>query len=677
MRIIFIPVVFSLLLVLLNERVFAQKTQEYELSSISFSGNNTFSDAELKAVLQSKENPWWLWRFLDSFTFLGSPPNYFDSTAIAIDIISLKSFYAVNGFFEAEIKDQFEIDSSAKNVDLKFIVNENDRFTYGDTETIGLEKLDQFARSQINAFLEYQPYERFSQDIVQQNNDNIITYLRNNGHMLASYDSTVIEIDTISNKVDLTSFFTLGRYYTYSEIRIQKDGVGQDQVSNELISYLSNINPGDPYKEDELFKSRVRLARTGLFNTVSLTSVEEDTAGSKVPLLIRGNIGTLNELSPEVFADNELNTFNLGIGASYIRKNFLGDARKLTIRLRFRVTDIPNISFGPGKFKETFQSEIDLSTTIEQPFLFSRRIAGRLEGFLKSYKISQINYQNFGAVFTSTVDMPSYTFVNLLNPFLRFERLTYEVPISDTLTIAPRSLTFSLGTELGSTTTNDIFFPTKGRTLSLITEISSADVKWDVKGGSAGEGVLLVDSLGYYIKLQLTYGSYFSVSRDDKTVLGIKAKTGYIQMISGDAALVSPNQTFFAGGSNSVRGWRARELIPTEQVDDLFPPSINELYRIRGGILLLEGSVEYRRKFEEEFGAAFFIDYGNTWNDFEDFRFDRVAVAVGTGLRYYSPIAPFRIDFGFKFYDPVDKKFIFDKSVFETLVFHFGIGEAF
>ncbi|MBT8377819.1 MAG: BamA/TamA family outer membrane protein [Ignavibacteria bacterium] len=664
-----------------NLLTFAQQAEQYELSSISFSGNNNFSDTELKLVLQSKENPWWLWRFLDSFTFLGSPPNYFDSTSVLIDIISLKSFYAVNGFFEADIIQNYEIDTSGKSVELEFIVDENDMFTFGDSKTLGLQNLSDFDKSKINQFLQYSTRSKFSQNFVQTNNESIINYLRNSGYMLSEYDSSVIKIDSVINKVHMTSFFTLGKWYNYSDIRIEKSGEGEQYVSDELIKYLSNINPGDTYKEDELFKSRVRLARTGLFNTVNLSPVEEDTSGSKVPLLIIGNVGSLNELSPEVFADNELSTFNLGVGASYVRKNFLGDARKLTVRLRFRVRDVTNLKFGAGQLDETFQSEIDLSTVIEQPFLFSRSIAGRLEGFLKSYRIFQVDYENFGAIFTSTVDMPSYTFVNLLNPFLRFERLTYDVPFTsiegDSASVSPRTLTFSLGTEVGSTTTNDIFFPTAGRTLSLITEISSADVKWEVLDRRNSASEVFLDSLGFYLKLQLTYGSYFSISRDENTVLGIKVKSGYIQMLSGDPALVSPNQTFFAGGSNSVRGWKARDLIPKNPPDDLFPPTINEQFRIRGGIFLLEGSFEYRRKFEEQFGFALFADYGNTWNNLNEVRFDEIAVAVGTGLRYYSPIAPFRIDFGFKFYDPADKKFIFDKAVFKTLVFHFGIGEAF
>jgi len=157
----------------------------------------------------------------------------------------------------------------------------------------------------------------------------------------------------------------------------------------------------------------------------------------------------------------------------------------------------------------------------------------------------------------------------------------------------------------------------------------------------------------------------------------MKLKSGYIQMLSGDLALVSPNQTFFSGGSNSVRGWRSRELIPPEPFSDLFPPSLNEELRIRGGNILLEGSFEYRRKFESNLGFVFFVDYGNTWNEINKIRIDQVAVAFGTGLRYYSQIAPFRIDFGFKFYDPRDAKFIFDKQFFNTMVIHFGIGEAF
>ena len=670
------------LIIVLSFNLFAQESEQYELASINFEGNNSFPDDELKTHIQSEENPFWLWRFLYStVSFIGSPPNYFDSSSISVDLISLKSFYSVNGYFNTEINYKFAVDTASRSVDLTYLIKENEKHTYGSIKTIGLDNVGDEVRSYLAAYLEYPDWERYVQENVQTKNEEIIKILKNYGYMLASYDSTIVKIDTVKAKTNLSNYFTLGNWFTYSEIKIKKEGESKSEVSDNLIKYLTNINVGDQYKEDEIVKSRVRLARTGMFNTINLTGEIQDTTAGKVALLINGNVASLNELSPEVFADNENNYFNVGVGASYIRKNFLGDARKLTLRTRFKVNDVSSLEFNSNFFKQNFQSQVDLSAIIEQPFLFSRRIAGRLETYLKSYNISSVDYKNYGANFTSAVDMPTYTFVNLLNPYLRFDWLNYSVPLTqielDTVLVNPNTFTSSLGSEIGSRNTDNIFFPTEGRTISLIAEVSSAKVNYDIKNASTNAVTRVVDSLGFYIKLQLTLGNYFAISRDRNTVLASKLKTGYIQMLSGGAGLIAPNQTFFAGGSNSVRGWRSRELIPSDPLFDLFPPSLNETLRIRGGDILLEGSFEYRRKFEKTFGVVFFIDYGNTWNEFNEIRIDQLAVAIGTGLRYYSEIAPFRIDFGFKFYDPGDSRFIFEKKFFDTMVIHFGIGEAF
>ena len=91
----------------------------------------------------------------------------------------------------------------------------------------------------------------------------------------------------------------------------------------------------------------------------------------------------------------------------------------------------------------------------------------------------------------------------------------------------------------------------------------------------------------------------------------------------------------------------------------------------------MEGSTEYRLRFLENFGATLFLDYGNTFNGFENLSFNQIAVAAGFGFRYYTAIAPFRIDFGFKVYDPNDRRSFLKKQFFNIMEFHFGIGEAF
>ena len=144
----FLIYIFSLIL-LFSVCHFAQEEDRIELSSITFIGNETFSDGDLRAVIQSEESPMWLWTFLNSFTFLGSPPNYFDSSSISIDLISLKSFYSVNGFFKAEINYSFEIDTSGKSADLIYYIKENSPFGFHSVKFPGLEKLNDWIKSNI------------------------------------------------------------------------------------------------------------------------------------------------------------------------------------------------------------------------------------------------------------------------------------------------------------------------------------------------------------------------------------------------------------------------------------------------------------------------------------------------------------------------------------------------
>ncbi|MCH9028537.1 MAG: BamA/TamA family outer membrane protein [Bacteroidetes bacterium] len=671
-------ILFTVFYLLLSITIFAQSSKLYELSSINFEGNNEFSDADLKSIIQSKESPFWLWRLFNSFTPFGSPPTYFDSTEIKVDLVSLKSFYSVNGFFEVDFSYSYQLDSSSRSAELTYYISEGEGFYYGDINLFGLEELD-YLQPFISPHLNSLGINRFTQVKLASKIDEVLSVLKDKGYMLATFDSTKIIIDTLRNKTDLDIYFTPGNHYRFSEIRVIKKGVGKDLVSDELIKYVTNLHVGDEYNEQEIAKSRLRLARTGLFNSINLKGFVDDTVGNKVPLNIESDIGNLNDLSPEVFIDNEFNTSNVGVGLSYVRKNFFGDARKLTLSTKFKVNDIQNIKlFSPSGRDSTLQTQVDISLLLEQPFFFNRAISASLEAYYKTYNISTTPFENEGGKLLLAVDMPSHTFINLLNPYLSFDLLGYDViSVDGESDFSPRNTTAIFGFNVGSTTANDIFFPFRGYNLNQVIELALTRLKITTDNpqviDTLGFGE---DDVGLYYRLQTMISEYIGVSRDDNTVIGVKFKIGYVQTFVGSDELIPPNQTFFSGGANSVRGWRARQLIPLERInsiDDLNPAVEN----IRGGTFLIEGSIEYRRKFDEVFGFNFFIDYGNTWNGYTDFQFNEIAVASGFGLRYYSPFAPFRIDFGWKVWDPQEKITLLDRAFWQAFEFHFGIGEAF
>ena len=100
------------------------------------------------------------------------------------------------------------------------------------------------------------------------------------------------------------------------------------------------LNPGDIYDQSKVDRSELRLLKTELFTSLDINPILSDTINLTIPIEVNATIGSLNELSPEIKADNEFNSFNLGLGIRYTRKNFFGDARKLTLSTSFRLIDV-------------------------------------------------------------------------------------------------------------------------------------------------------------------------------------------------------------------------------------------------------------------------------------------------------------------------------------------------
>jgi len=86
---------------------------------------------------------------------------------------------------------------------------------------------------------------------------------------------------------------------------------------------------------------------------------------------------------------------------------------------------------------------------------------------------------------------------------------------------------------------------------------------------------------------------------------------------------------FFAGGTQSVRGYAYESLGPEDDNGDVI-----------GGEHLMTGSIEFEHYFNDRWGAAVFIDAGNALESFGD----DLEQGAGFGVRWKSPVGPVRID---------------------------------
>ena len=150
-----------------------------------------------------------------------------------------------------------------------------------------------------------------------------------------------------------------------------------------------------------------------------------------------------------------------------------------------------------------------------------------------------------------------------------------------------------------------------------------------------------------YLKALIGGGYIFSYREH---VFGIKSSLGSIRLYDGD---IPASYRFYAGGMNSNRAYSYRMLGPKNDAGD--PVGFRSL---------AEATAEYRFPIYKSFRGVAFSDVTLIGQDYLPDQ-NKPYVAVGTGLRYGTPIGPFAIDVGVDVKDPTQ------------YAVHFHIGELF
>ena len=144
---------------------------------------------------------------------------------------------------------------------------------------------------------------------------------------------------------------------------------------------------------------------------------------------------------------------------------------------------------------------------------------------------------------------------------------------------------------------------------------------------------------------------------DTDFILAGRLKFGVIEPIQSTSE-IPIFRRFFAGGYNSVRGYRLDYLGPRNAAGSPL-----------GGEALLEGSIEARIPIYKELRAVAFLDFGNVYFKVRDLDLGQLKYASGFGLRYHTFIGPIGVDLGFPL-NPINPSQ-------DTYRFHFTIGQAF
>ncbi len=191
---------------------------------------------------------------------------------------------------------------------------------------------------------------------------------------------------------------------------------------------------------------------------------------------------------------------------------------------------------------------------------------------------------------------------------------------------------------------------------------------------------LLVFSVPFsqYIKTEFDYVKYWDLSHSN--VLAFRSFFG-IAIPYGNSDNIPFVRSYFAGGSNDNRAWYPYSLGPGSTT------AINDFNEAN---LKLAFNLEYRFPIVGDVNGALFADAGNIWNVFDNVDdpaatfdgFDSlgdIALGSGFGLRYDFTYFLFRVDLGFKTYNPAEipsKRWFRDYN-FANSVLQIGINYPF
>lgn len=572
--------------------------------------------------------------------------------------------------------------------------------------------------------------------------DFITDYLRNNGYFFFTKDRIMYEVDTnlMMKKADVTlringqkhDKYYINQVFIYPDYNIktannpENDTVSfsfrlwrkapkhrfdfiysnNPKVHLKTFNQVIQIHPGEEFSQKKVSQTYRALGSLKLY---SLSNISFDTVASGNDSVKLLNCTVTLQKSKIHHYNIQLEGTNSGgdLGAlgsiSYRNNNIFRGSEVLRITLRggFQMQRVENYIIDEGLFNTR-------EFGVEARIMFPRFLSPiKLHRFVSEYQpktmlVSGYNMQirplymrhimnaSFGYNWRSSNTVEHFlTPINLntvkVLPSELFEfLLDFETNqrIKDQYTdhlILGMNYSFVFANQ-DVKKSNDFFFlkfdiETSGNLLSLFNNTPAI-----TESGKYNEIIGIRYAQFFKYQIDLRFYHYFR----NRNMLALRLMYG--QGIAYGNSIDMPfERSFYAGGTNGMRGWQFRTLGPGE-FDNKSGYDIEHI-----GDLQIETNIEYRFPLYGRIKGALFSDIGNIWTLSNNqsfpggqFKFDKfykqIAVDAGFGFRFDFSFFLIRFDLAAPLCDPKyeeGNRWIISKLQWRDVVWNFGIGYPF
>ncbi len=564
-----------------------EEGKKLKIRKISFVGNETFVDGELKSNLLSTE-----YRF---YNFLSSS-HYYVYDRVVLDGSVLRNFYFSHGFLDFKIESTVtEFDGAG--VEINFIVNEGKTYTVKKTEV--LSDLAELNVDDIEKIVEISPGDVFNINAVNRGVSEITEFLHNRGYFFAVVEPLYIPV---GHEVTVQYKITEGNKAYINRINIK----GNERTLDHVIRRELDISEQDPYNLTLVERSRYNLIHLGFFDGVDINPIR--SGDNEVDLDIE-----LQERNTGFATAGGGYGSNVGFvgNLSVSEGNFLGTGNRLAFSLE--------------------RSSPDLNTSISftRPYTFGLPISSGLD----LLHVSSNNQDN--QAYRSSTHSATLRLSQKLSSYFRNEvKYSYKrIDVYDVKSDSSSSIeegvsnTSLLGYALVYDSRNTPMMPNKGILLKAGQDF--AGVGGDVHYLSSIASATLIASPKHHPRI-VFYG-----------VL----KGGYIFSYK-DGEDVGVAQRFFMG-SDEVRGFKPSGIGPR---DTKSGDSLGGKLRVMG-TLQVDFPLFGLLPEDLPIKGSLFVDAGTLTGldgDLTDVvDSGRLRASIGYGLSWVSPIGVLRCDFGY------------------------------